>query len=145
MEMVIGSDKSEFETEQTIIHASQEDAHAKIDRVLAPHFPDNVRFRLTAIVDLISNDTVWELKCTSAITIEHKLQFLIYAWIWEMMDRPRKNIQLLNVLTGEQFVLIYTVDELTEIVVALLKGKYEDPVIMSDEEFVSVNKSANCH
>jgi hypothetical protein len=144
MENVIGSDKSEFETEQTIIHASQEDAHAKIDRVLAPHFPDNVRFRLTAIVDLISTDTVWELKCTSEITIEHKLQLLIYAWIWEMTDKPKKNIQLLNVLTGEQIVLIYTVDELTEIVVALLKGKYEDPVIMTDEEFVSANKSANC-
>lgn len=145
MENAIGSDKSEFETEQTIIHASQEDAHAKIDRVLAPHFPDNVRFRFTAIVDLISNDTVWELKCTSEITIEHKLQILIYAWIWEMMDKPKKNIQLLNVLTGEQMVLIYTVDELTEIVVALLKGKYEDPVIMSDDEFVNANKSANCH
>jgi hypothetical protein len=143
MEAIIGSDKSGFATEQTIIHASQEDAHAKIDQVLAPHFPDNVRFRFSAIVDLVSDTTVWELKCTSAITIEHKLQFLIYAWIWEMTGKPAKNIQLLNILTGEQFVLIYTVEELTEIVVALLKGKHEEPIFMTDDEFISVNKSAN--
>ena len=60
-----------------------------------------------------------------------------------MLDKPKKNIQLLNILTGEQFVLIYTIDELTEIVVALLKGKYEEPNVIPDDDFISTMKSAN--
>jgi hypothetical protein len=143
METIIGCDKTKMTTEQTIIQSTNDDAHSKIDQTLAPYFPENMRFRMTAIVDLYSDITVWELKCTTMITIEHKLQLIIYAWIWEMLDKPKKNIQLLNILTGEQFVLIYTVDELTEIVVALLKGKYEEQIVISDTDFIDVMKSVN--
>ena len=32
------------------------------------------KYRFTARVDMITNDTIWELKCTSQISVEHLLQ-----------------------------------------------------------------------
>jgi hypothetical protein len=124
-------------SEHTIIHHSMEDLHAKIDQTLAPHFPENMRFRFSAIVDLITDSSVWELKCTSEISMDHKLQVIVYAWIWDMLDKPAKAFKILNIKTGEIVVMNYEPAELTNIVVALLKGKYEDTIFKSDEEFLN--------
>jgi hypothetical protein len=124
-------------SEHTIIHHSMEDLHAKIDQTLAPHFPENMRFRFSAIVDLITDSSVWELKCTSEISMDHKLQVIVYAWIWDMLDKPAKAFKILNIKTGEIVVMNYEPVELTNIVVALLKGKYEDTIVKSDEEFLN--------
>jgi hypothetical protein len=124
-------------SEHTIIHHSMEDLHAKIDQTLAPHFPENMRFRFSAIVDLITDSSVWELKCTSEISMDHKLQVIVYAWIWDMLDKPAKAFKILNIKTGEIVVMNYVPAELTNIVVALLKGKYEDTIVKSDEEFLN--------
>jgi hypothetical protein len=70
--------------EETIIHQSDEKAHAKIDEFLAPHFGKDAKFRFTARTDLITPETVWEMKCTSKISIDHMLQVIIYAWLWRM-------------------------------------------------------------
>jgi len=123
-------------SEHTIIHHSMEEQHAKIDQTLGPHFPENMRFRFTAIVDLITNISVWELKCTSDISMDHKLQVVIYAWLWDMLDKPKKDFKILNIKTGEIVIMNYKPDEITKIIIALLKGKYDDVVIRTDEEFL---------
>jgi hypothetical protein len=79
---------------------------------------------------------VWELKCTSKITIDHLLQVVIYAWLWRTLVADERNIRILNIKTGEVLELRASVDELTHIMVALLKGKYCEPVVKTDEEFV---------
>ena len=122
--------------EHTIIHHSMEELHTKIDQTLAPYFPENMRFRFSAIVDLLTDASIWELKCTGEISMDHKLQVIVYAWIWDMLDKPVKNFKILNIITGEIVTLNYEPTELTNIVVALLKGKYEDTIIKSDEEFL---------
>lgn len=123
--------------EHVIIHHSMEEQHAKIDQVLGPHFPENVRFRFSAIVDLLTDVSIWELKCTSEISIDHKLQVCIYAWIWTMLDKPPKNFKILNIITGEIVVMNYIPDQLTQIVIALLKGKYENMTTRTDGEFIN--------
>jgi hypothetical protein len=68
--------------------------------------------------------------------MDHKLQVIVYAWIWDMLDKPVKNFKILNIITGEIVTLNYEPEELTRIVIALLKGKYENMTVKTDEEFL---------
>ena len=81
------NDSMEFE--KKIIHHSFEDYHKKIDEIMRPYF-GNVLIRFTCIVDIISNDSLWEIKCTNSLTIEHKIQLVLYAWICEVLDIPKR-------------------------------------------------------
>jgi hypothetical protein len=65
--------------EETIISQSDEKNHAQIDATLAPYFEPNTIFRFTARVDLITEEALWELKCTSKVSMDHMLQTVIYA------------------------------------------------------------------
>jgi hypothetical protein len=49
--------------------------------------------------------------------------------------KPRET-RILNIKTGEIWFLNASFQELTTIVVALLKGKYNKPAVKTDEEFV---------
>ena len=132
----------EIWTEELIMSPSMEDEHAQLDEELCGVFLgtdlENVRFRFSAIVDLITPTTVWEIKCTSSITIDHQLQVVIYAWLWGFTKRPAREFKLLNIKTGERWVLQANRAELQEIVVALLKGKYAKFVELTDEEFIGL-------
>jgi hypothetical protein len=127
-------------TEETIIHHSYEEEHAKIDQFLLPYLAntalENAKFRFTAIVDLITPQTVWEIKCTTKITIEHQLQVIIYAWLWRVIEREPHDFRILNIKTGEIWELDATMEELTKIVLALLKGKYMKTKMKTDDEFL---------
>lgn len=118
-----------------------EEQHVKIDQVLAPFFPENMRFRFSAIVDLLTDESIWELKCTGEISMDHKLQVCIYAWLWEMMDKPARDFKILNIITGEIVTMNYEPAELSQIVIALLKGKYESATVRTDDEFIRDMKS----
>ena len=93
-------------------------------------------FRFSARVDAVTESTLWELKCTSKITLEHKLQVIVYAWLWKILVNDNKNIRILNIKTGEVLQLEATIDELSLIVVSILQGKYCSPVVKTDQEFV---------
>jgi len=105
---------------------------------LAPHFQERGDvFRFSARTDLITEDTVWEMKCTTLISIEHKLQVVIYAWIWKHIYKEEEKLfKILNIKTGEILVLESTLEELTYIMVLLLKGKYGEQESKPDEEFI---------
>jgi len=122
--------------EKVLIDNTMDKEHEDIDSILAPHFPNGTIFRFSARVDLVTENTLWELKCTSKITIDHLLQVVIYAWLWKILVADDRNIRILNIKTGELLQLEATMDELTLIVVALLQGKYCPPVVKTDEEFV---------
>lgn len=124
------------EFEKQICHNSLEDVHVtKIDPILAPHFP-GVLFRFSAIVDVMDGENIYELKCTSTINIEHKIQLIIYAWLWIAMEMPMKTFKLFNIKTGELFILNAEFSQLTQIVVALLKGKYDRNQEKKGDEFI---------
>ena len=89
-------------------------------------------------MDLLSNETLWELKCTSKITQEHQLQVVIYTWLWNILhkDSPRKVI-LFNIRTEEKQIIRAKMSDLTKIVVALLENKYNEQKPLNDEQFLA--------
>ena len=127
--------------EDTIIHESADEQHVNIDAYLKTIFNDSRQFRFTARVDLITESTVWELKCTSEITIEHLVQVIAYAWLWNMRsnqneETPIKAFKIFNIKTGDILRLDATMDDLNYIMTELLVGKYQEIIPKTDDEFI---------
>lgn len=134
---IIGSQSSETRIEETIISSSDDNDHKTIDEFLLKHFDPNIRFRFTARVDLITDSTVWELKCTSKISFEHMLQVTIYAWLWKMRyGEDNKKFCIFNIRTKELLSLNCSLEDLNTIILALLKGKFQKQEIKSDKDFI---------
>jgi hypothetical protein len=139
---VLGDDcKGYWEAEKTIIQSSMDEDHCNIDACLS--CLNSSTFRFTARVDLITTNTIWEIKCTTQITIDHMLQLVIYAWLWRILHPEiAKDFRLFNIKTGELWKLDASLDELTKIVVELLRDKYEKVfVAKTDEQFIQETKS----
>jgi hypothetical protein len=128
--------------EKTLIHQSQEVDHERIDQFLSEYFEDNIKFRFTARLDIVTTQTVWEIKCVREITMDHQLQLVIYAWLYEMCAGPRKdevphNFKIFNIRTGEIQKLDANREHLDFIVLSLLQGKYERAEKINDEDFIN--------
>jgi hypothetical protein len=131
----------EPEMEKTIVDCMNEEANQKINTFLSSHFPANQQFQITARVDLMTKETLWELKCTSEISTEHMIQTVIYAWLMRTIDPTfSKKVKIFNIRTGEVLELVAKKEMLDKIVIALLKGKYGEQTVFTDEEFLK-----ECH
>ena len=131
--------------EDTIVHESSDEQHSNIDEYLSTLFGDSRQFRFTGRVDLITETTVWELKCTSEITIEHLVQVITYAWLWNMRNNddqePEPKIfKICNIKSGDVLRLDATMEELNQIMSELLVGKYQQIIPKTDDEFIT-----ECH
>jgi hypothetical protein len=128
--------------EKTLICQTDDEKHKIIDEVLIQYFPNEL-FRFTARSDLITDFCVWELKCTNSIVNDHLLQVVIYAWIWRLVIENIKELEnirdfrILNIKTGEILRLEATTQELTDIMIAILKGKYGELPPKEDDDFVN--------
>jgi hypothetical protein len=133
--------KNPLKIENTIIKKDDNELHKNIDEFLSNYF-NNLKFRFTAITDLITDYSVWEIKCTNNISQEHFLQIVIYAWIWRMVVENIKDLEnirefkIFNIKTGEVFRLESSTEDLNIIVIALLKGKFEENVIKQNNDFL---------
>ena len=126
----------EPEIEKWIIRYDNEVANAKINEFLSPHFIE--QFVFSARTDLITESTLWELKCTSEISAEHMIQTVIYAWIMRTIDpKFSKNVKIFNIRTGMILRLEADKSVLDSIVIALLKGKYNKVPPSDAADFVS--------
>jgi len=95
-------------------------------------------FRFHARVDLVTPITVWELKCTSHLTIEHYLQVVLYAWLWRTVCHyPSREFRILNIKTGEIQLLNMSDEILNDVVYALLRNKCKSHKVVSDLEFIA--------
>ena len=117
--------------------------NAKIDDILQQHLEQyDRRIRFGVRVDLITRDTLWELKCTTETVIEHYVQLVLYAWLWRLRyedgddDEKNKQFRLFNIKTGEIFRLDATTEEMGNVVIEILKGKYIETLPKSDDEFL---------
>ena len=113
--------------------------YSRIDEFIERHMGKEFGIlRMNAIVDAISPDTIWEFKCVEALTTEHRLQLLIYAWLIRMTGDCGSGMKfkLLNIRTGEMQTLDHSSPLVDEIMVMILKAKFEKHVPKSDEEFV---------
>ena len=99
-----------------------------------------VKLRFTGIVDAIDDATIWEFKCVEHLTTEHRLQLVIYAWIWKMLWQPTKGtrvFKLMNIRTGEVQVLDSNSTILDDVVIKLIETKYKTYEVFDDGEFLS--------
>jgi hypothetical protein len=95
---------------------------------------------ITSRLDAYDNDTVWELKCTIRLNIEHMLQLTVYAWLWNkcMKDRfGNKKYKLLNIRTGQVMELNYNEQIVNEIIEFVFTNKYETKMKDNDAEFLA--------
>jgi hypothetical protein len=132
--------------EHTIICRDMEAEQARANFILSPFFPANDRkFRFTGIIDLTTKNSLVELKFTGSLSVEHRLQLILYAWLWHIVNSVDENVlecidvrvsKLVNIKTGEILRLNASFDELTLIVVELLKGRYDNDLPKTDEEFL---------
>ncbi len=129
---------SPFEAEKYIISPSMLGEQEQLNRVLSPYFM-NIQFEFSGILDLMTKSSIYEFKCTGSLTLEHKIQLVFYAWVYNVISREPREFKLYNVKTNELLVMDYDFDDLTLIMVALLKGKYEETDRKTDEEFLGEN------
>jgi hypothetical protein len=137
MDTVIGTGKV-LNVEETIINPNMDEENITINQILSDYFP-NEKFFFTARVDMICESSVWELKCTSNITIEHFIQTMIYAWLWKVINPlDKRTFKIFNIKTGEIYWLEKsTLEDLTPLMVLILKSKYEKLAKKTDSEFLA--------
>jgi len=125
--------------EEYIMNSSMDGEHEYIDKFVERILPGK-KFRFNARVDLITETTIWELKCTSELTQDHMLQLVIYAWLWNMRYMRNDNekiFRLFNIKTGELLRLDASMGDLNNIMSSIFISRYTDPVVKSDLEFVN--------
>jgi hypothetical protein len=128
--------RGEPKMEHVIVSYDDDFANERLNQEIAPFMTDS--FVFSARIDLMTVNTLWELKCTSEITAEHMIQTVVYAWILRTLDpRFSKSVKIFNIKTGQVFRLEASHKDLTTIMVALLKGKYERQPASSETDFIS--------
>lgn len=97
------------------------------------------KIRFQSVADAVSDTDIWEFKCVSALTLENKLQLIIYAWLWKMLLEkkmgPRK-CNLMNIRTGELQVLNYNSPLIDEIMVHVIQSKFKILEVVDDVDFL---------
>jgi hypothetical protein len=122
--------------EHIIVSYDDDFINERLNASLSPFI--NTKFVFSARVDLLTRYTLWELKCTSEITAEHMIQTVIYAWIMRTSNTNfSKSIKIFNIKTGQLLRLEASNEQLTGIVVALLKGKYERLPPANEADFLT--------
>lgn len=127
--------KGEPKMEHVII-THDDPANEEINRILSSFMKH--RFSFSARIDLLTVNTLWELKFTSEITTEHMIQTVLYAWIMRTIDPHfSKSVKIFNIKTGQVLRLESSFADLTHIVVTLLKGKYERQSPSNETDFIT--------
>jgi hypothetical protein len=98
--------------------------------------------RVRMRVDADDCDTVWEVKVTSSLQIEHLLQVIVVAWAWRTFvegDAGPRRFRILNARTGEVRALKeeVPVERLTDVVEALLRNRYGRRVCLDDDAWLA--------
>jgi hypothetical protein len=97
---------------------------------------------ITSRVDVIDNtdngkETLWEIKCTNKLTIEHMLQLMIFAWMWERINNGvGGKYKAINIRTGEVIELKYIDYVVNEIMEVIFINKYESKTKDTDVLFL---------
>lgn len=102
-------------------------------------------FHLKGRIDYMTNEEVIELKCTTKLTDEHKLQLIIQAYLHKVLLSNEKDDNykyiLFNIFTKEKLLLDMQFSQIKKIVHILLESKtMSNKIICSDQKFIDNNK-----
>jgi hypothetical protein len=88
-------------------------------------------------LDAISDNTIWEFKCTDTLSLEHFLQLIIYAYVYKHKF-PDSDIafKILNIRNGELYEMIEKKEIIDQIMDMLFAHKYASQSKESDDQFV---------
>lgn len=92
-------------------------------------------------IDIYDDETLWEVKCTSNLTVEHMLQLLFYSWMWDQHMKNEignKKFKLLNIKSGEVMELNFNKYLIDEIVEIIFINKYEQK--NKDDDLIFLEK-----
>jgi hypothetical protein len=96
-------------------------------------------------IDAIDDNNVWELKCVNNITLEHKLQLIIYYFIFKCTDikvATDKEFKLLNMKSGELLNLVKDDTAIEYIMEKVFETKVMVKDKISDENFINLCQSS---
>lgn len=99
--------------------------------------------QLRGRLDAITTESVWEFKCVDYLSIEHKLQLVIYYWMWIKSDMSKvygnKKFSLINIKSGQILELNdtnwYIIKQIVNI---LFDEKYLEKKEFNNWEFVNM-------
>jgi hypothetical protein len=87
-------------------------------------------------IDACDDNIIWEFKCVSALTLEHYIQLILYAWIWNKCIDCTHKYRILNIRTGEVQELKYQNHIIDEIIELLFINKYDQKIKDDDKNFL---------
>jgi hypothetical protein len=87
------------------------------------------------VVDMMTEDTVFEIKCVDQLKEEHYLQLLLYGFMLFMAERRMRKMILYNVLKDECIEIKTNVDGLLSVARILIQNKLTNKGALSEEEF----------
>jgi hypothetical protein len=104
---------------------------------------------LMGCIDAIDNDIIWEFKCVDKISLEHKVQLIVYSWMWNIQNRTlltesnlssgEKQFMLMNFRTGEILELIQNEKKIDRLMELLFINRYLKKTPVSDDFFIKKN------
>ena len=93
-----------------------------------------------ARIDAIDKHTIWEFKCVDSLNIEHKLQLIIYCWIWNKCLKEThgsRKFLLMNIRNEVIFELDANSYLIDDVVNTILNYKYGKKFDINDTEFLN--------
>jgi hypothetical protein len=96
--------------------------------------------RIVGRIDAFDDTSVYEFKCVDSISIDHKLQLILYSWLWKNSNLQKKYgnklFKLLNVRTGELLQLTNDSFKITQVIELILANKFVKKIILKDDDFI---------
>lgn len=96
--------------------------------------------RISARVDAFDDENIYEFKCVQSLSLDHKLQIILYYWLWHQsgmkMSYGNRNGVLINIRTGEIFRLKKNDYIINEIVNTIFMDKFTNRNFLTDQEFI---------
>lgn len=99
------------------------------------------RIKIVGRVDAIDDAILWEIKCVGELSLEHFLQLIVYAWVWNCEhehDLGPRQFKILNITTGQVFELDRASHLIEEVMKILFDNRFRETDVISDGAFVDL-------
>lgn len=93
---------------------------------------------LNGIIDAFVNDTIFEFKCTTELTIENKLQLIFYSWMMHYIHKKDFTCILLNLCSGEAYKLLNNNKLINDICINILNVKTNNDYIDTENREIGL-------
>ena len=101
--------------------------------------PDFGKIFVNGRIDCMDKNFVWEFKCVKELVLEHFLQVVCYAWLWNLILKDKfhdRTFRLLNIRTGEMYEMKNDQVIIQDIINLLMLNRYARNIPISDKEFI---------